>query len=333
MVPSSHRWRDAAVTGGWVLAVAAVYYGAARVGLPTAVLRDQVTPLWPPTGIALAFLCWLGPRALFGIALGAFLVNVTIGPSLPAVLAITAGNTLAPAVSFLLLQCTGFHVELDRFRDVLGLVFLGAFAGMSISATIGPAALVLSGAIPAAHFLSAASVWWTGDAMGVLTITPLLLVVRAYPWRARVRAARWLEAAGLVAATTAVTLLVMRTPVDVMFLVFPFLIWAALRFQLIGAVLCAPIVSVLAVGAAVDAAGPFTGLDLTAKMITLQAFNGSVVLTALLLAAITAERNRARHSLEHASTELDKLMHDLARATTLRADLRLSRARRTKSDS
>ncbi|MGH3374275.1 MAG: hypothetical protein ACRDP6_06020, partial [Actinoallomurus sp.] len=59
----------------------------------------------------------------------------------------------------------------------------------------------------------------------------------------------------------------------------------------------------------------------------------SVALTALLLAAIAAERNRARHSLAHASTELDKLMHDLARATTLPANLRPSGWRRTKSES
>lgn len=332
MVPWNSRWRRAAVLCGWVLAVAAVYYVAARIGLLTALVRGQVTPLWPPTGVALAFLCWLGPRALLGIALGAFLVNVTIGPSLPAVLVISAGNTLAPAVSYLLLRRTDFHAELDRFKDVLGLVFLGAFVGMSISATAGPAALFFARALPAADFVSTASVWWTGDAMGVLTITPLLLVIRAHPWRVRVPVRRWSEAVALVAATTAVTFLVMRTSVDLMFLIFPFLIWAALRFQLIGGVVCALVVSVLAVRAAVVAAGPFDGLDLTATMITLQAFNGSVTLTALLLAAITAERNRARRSLEQASAELDRLMRVLGPATTLSARLRLGQSHQPEPD-
>lgn len=307
----------------------ATYYAAARIGLAAALVRGQVTPLWPPTGIALALLCWFGPRALPSIALAAFLVNVTIGPTLPAVVLITAGNTLAPFVSYLLLRATGFHVALDRFRDVLGLVFLGAFAGMAVSSTIGPAALLVAGALPSAHYLSTASVWWTGDAMGVLTITPLLLVFRAHPWRTRVRVARWGEAVGLIAATTLVAFGVMRTSVDLMFLIFPFLIWAAMRFQLIGAVSCALIVSVLAIRAAVGMFGPFTGLDLTAKMITLQAFNGSVVLTALLLAAITAERNRARRSLEDASEQLDRLLHQLGPATTLSARLQLDHARRT----
>src|SRR4051794_13740023 len=147
--------------------MAATYYVAARIGLAAALVRGQVTPLWPPTGIALAFLCWFGPRALPAIALAAFAVNVTIGPTLPAVVLITAGNTLAPFVSYLLLRATGFHVSLDRFKDVIGLVFLGAFAGMAVSATIGSAALLVAGALPHAHYLSTASVWWTGDAIGV----------------------------------------------------------------------------------------------------------------------------------------------------------------------
>ncbi|MBO0827365.1 MAG: MASE1 domain-containing protein [Streptosporangiales bacterium] len=332
MVAGSSGWRRAAVFCGWALVVAAGYYTAARIGLPTALVDGQVTPLWPPTGVALVVLCWLGPRALPGIALGAFLVNVTLGPSLPAVLVITVGNTLAPAASYLLLRLTGFHVELDRFKDVLGLVFLGAFVGMSISAAVGSAALVFGSGLSPAHFVSAASVWWTGDAMGVLTITPLLLVVRAHPWRVRVRPARWAEAVVLVAVTSAVTFLVMSSAVDLMFLIFPFLIWSALRFQLFGGAVCALIVSVFAVRAAVVADGPFAGLDLTAKMITLQAFNGSVALTTLLLAAITAARNRAQRSLEQAGIELDRLMHVLGPATTLSARLRLARSQQPEPD-
>src|SRR5690606_32887439 len=143
----------------------------------------------------------------------AFLVNLPIGPTLPTVLAITAGNTLAPAHAYGLLRLTGFHVALDRFRDALALVFLGAFTGMLASATVGTGALVLSGALPAQLFLPTASVWWTGDAMGVLTVTPLLLVARTHPWRRRVRAARVVEVVGLFTVTTATTFLVMRTSV------------------------------------------------------------------------------------------------------------------------
>src|SRR5437763_554279 len=97
-----------------LLAVTAAYYASARLGLLLALVNGQVTPLWPPTGIALVCLLLLGVRVWPGIALGAFLVNLPIGPTLPAVLAISAGNTLAPVCAGLLLRRIGFRTELDR---------------------------------------------------------------------------------------------------------------------------------------------------------------------------------------------------------------------------
>src|SRR6266545_352052 len=91
-----------------ILAVAAAYYAAARFGLLLAVVRGQVTPLWPPTGIAMfALLVW-GLRTWPGITLGALLVNLPIGPSVPDVLVIAAGNTAAPVAAYLLLSRTGY---------------------------------------------------------------------------------------------------------------------------------------------------------------------------------------------------------------------------------
>ncbi|XCW06829.1 MASE1 domain-containing protein [Streptomyces sp. HUAS MG47] len=281
-----------------VLAVAATYYGAARIGLLQQLVREQVTPLWPPTGLALAALLVFGARVWPGIALGAFLVNVTLGPSVLAVLAIAAGNTLAPLGALFLLRRARFRPELDRLRDVLALIFLGALAGMLISSTIGTGALVLSGAVDAGDFWSTWSVWWTGDAMGVLVVTPFLLVLRRIRWPVRASPARWLEAAALAAGTLLVTLLATRTAhSSLLFLVSPCLIWAAFRFRLEGAAPCALAVSILAIMAAASGAGPFDDEDLFATMVTLQAFNGTTALTALLLAAVITERNRTHDEL------------------------------------
>ncbi len=159
-----------------VVLVAAAYILSAKLGLRLALVRGQVTPLWPPTGIGLACLLLMGMRCLPGIPLGAFAVNIALGPSLPVVLVITAGNTVAPLCAYLLLKQVGFRIELDRLRDAVALVFLGALGGMLLSATMGAGILYLTGALPASGFWAGWSVWWTGDAMGVLVITPLLLV-------------------------------------------------------------------------------------------------------------------------------------------------------------
>ncbi|MFG2646037.1 MASE1 domain-containing protein [Streptomyces sp. NPDC048370] len=292
-----------------ILAVAALYYGAARVGLLQQLVRDQVTPLWPPTGVALAGLLLLGLRVWPGIALGAFLVNVFLGPSVTAVLAITAGNTLAPVCAFLMLRRAGFRTELDRLRDVLALVFLGALAGMLISSTIGSGALVLSGALDASDFWPTWSVWWTGDAMGILVVTPFLLVLRTARWPLLAGPGRWFEAVALAVGTVLVTLLATRTPdSDLLFLVSPFLIWAAFRFRLAGAAPCALAVSTLAILSAAGDTGPFVDEDVFANMVTLQAFNGTTALTALLLAAVITERDTTHEEIERVCARLAEMV-------------------------
>ncbi|MFC9247639.1 MASE1 domain-containing protein [Streptomyces sp. NPDC057136] len=297
--------RQHKITALTILAVAVLYYATARLGLLQQLVRDQVTPLWPPTGIALAALLLFGLRIWPGIAVGALVVNISIGPTTASVLAIVAGNTLAPVCSYLLLRRTGFHNDLDRLRDALALVFLGALGPMLISATVGSGTLVLSGALPADGFWPTWSVWWTGDATGVLLVTPFLLVLRHARWPRDVGLAEWAEAAALVACTLTVTLLATASgSSSLLFLVFPFLIWAAFRFERAGAAPCALGVSMLAILAAGRETGPFAHRDLLTNMVTLQAFNGSLSLTALLLAALITERNRTHEEIQRLCVQL-----------------------------
>jgi integral membrane sensor domain MASE1 len=309
--------RRYAILAMWIFVVAAAYYAAATIGLRLAIVGGQVTPLWPPTGIALACLILFGSRVWPGITLGALAANITLGPTAAAVVAISVGNTLAPVCAYLLLKKVGFRRELDRLVDALALVFLGAFAGMLISATIGGATLMLSGAIPASRFWATWSVWWAGDAMGVLTVAPLLLVATRIRLPKKINPYRAAEAVALVSGTFAVTVFATSNSARLLFLVFPFLIWAALRFQLAGAVPCALIVSTVTILAAARGAAPFAGLSLATTMIVLQAFNGSVALTALLHAAITAERDRARQDVEDACAQLAQAVNLLSQGRPL----------------
>ncbi|MGH3655855.1 MAG: MASE1 domain-containing protein [Micromonosporaceae bacterium] len=286
-----------------ILAVTAGYFGAAQIGLELAVFRDQVTPLWPPTGVALAALFVLGPGIWPGITLGALLVNLPIGPSAPGVLLISLGNTLAPLASYLLLRATEFWPELERLRDALALG-VAAFTGTLASATIGSLTLLREGSVPSEEFWPIWSVWWTGDAMGILVVAPLLLTLRTVRWRTVLTGRRWLEGAALLILTVVVTAAVTSTARPGLFLVFPLLIWAALRFQLLGATPCALIISVYAVAAAVWHIGPFADQETVSTMVTLQAFNGAVALTGLLLAAVTVERDKAHQTIHRAVGQL-----------------------------
>ncbi|MFI6769081.1 MASE1 domain-containing protein [Streptomyces sp. NPDC050355] len=305
-------WRQR-VTLVQILATAGIYYGSAQLGLLQEIVRGQVTPLWPPTGIALTALLLFGVRMWPGIALGAFLVNVSLGPSLLVVLAIVAGNTVGPVLSYRLLGRVGFHKELDRLRDALALVVLGALTGMLVSSTAGSGVLVLSGALPASGFWPTWAVWWTGDAMGVLVITPVLLLLSTARWplTSRVPLLRWAEAVLLVGCTFTVTVLAVSSSMNLLFLVSPCLMWAAFRFERAGAAPCALLVSTVAIVAAAQGSGPFALHDLFTNMVTLQAFNGITALTALLLAAVITERRNTQRQILQVVVQLSEAVTQL----------------------
>lgn len=301
--------------------VGVTYYVAARIGLLQELVNGQVTPLWPPTGIALVGLLLFGLRTWPGIAVAALAVNMSIGP-LSAAVAISVGNTLAPVCAFFLLRRVGFRIELDRRRDALALILLAAMAGMAVSATIGAGTLTLTGAIAPAEFAATWSVWWTGDAMGVLVVAPFLLALRAVRSTRtlrEIRLWRWIEFAALLAGTFVVTAIATRTTPNVVFLVSPFLIWAALRFQLAGAAPCALVVSVVTIQAVASGSVPFAGTDLLTSMVILQAFNATAALTALILSSIIAERNQAYAQVEVACVRLAEVVNKLDRGRLVTA--------------
>ncbi|MFB7914529.1 MASE1 domain-containing protein [Streptomyces sp. NPDC056061] len=295
------------------LAVAAAYYASGGLGLipGVAVHGAAVTPLWPPTGIALSALILLGPGVWPGIALGSLCVVSTLSDSVSVLTCVVvAGNTLAPVCSYLMLRRAGFRRELDRLRDGFVLVFLGALVGMTISATVGTCMLVVDDDLPLRGFWPVWTAWWSGDAMGVLVVTPLLLTVRA----ARMPRAddRWGEACLLGVAAVAVSLVATRTSLEMIYLVFPLLVWAALRFQLAGSAPCAFLVSVMAAVAGVQGVGPFVGHSVLHVMVNLAVFNGCVALTALLLAAVVTEQSNIRRRIEQACEELADVVERLA---------------------
>ncbi|WP_170994599.1 MASE1 domain-containing protein [Streptomyces sp. BPSDS2] len=309
----SKEARRRAVYVAQVLGVAGAYYLSGRLGLMRQVVVDGavVTPLWPPTGIALAALLCLGTRVWPGIALGTLVTVSEIGDAFTVSrLAIMFGNTIAPLASYALLRKVGFRSELVRLRDGVCLVFLGAFAGMLISATLGSLTLLLDDKVPPGRFWLVWASWWAGDAMGVLVVTPVLLVLRQV--RRPQPGDRWLEASVLAAVVVLSSLIATRSSLGMIYLVFPVIIWAALRFQLPGSAPCALVVSVLAILAGTDALGPFAGHSLMEIMANLSLLNGCVALTALLLGAIVAEHRNIRRETEHAVEELEALVEQLA---------------------
>ena len=214
--------------------LAVVYYVAAKLSLRLAVVGRNVTPLWPPTGIAFVAFLVFGRRMWPAIALGAFLVNLPITPNALAAVVTAAGNTLAPLLAATLVHAVGFRRQIDRWRDAFAIVFLGALLAMTVSATIGTTTLLVTNQIQSSHYLTTWAVWWTGDAMGVLVVAPFLLVLPDLV-RWRPRAAEWVEWVVTLLVIGLVAVGVTSSEVRMLSVVIPLLVWTAWRFQLRGA--------------------------------------------------------------------------------------------------
>lgn len=295
-----------------VAVVAIVYWGVARLSLNVALVHGQVTPIWPPTGIALVTFLLLGRRMWPAVALAAFAVNLPLGPSPVGAALIACGNTVAPLVATELLRRADFHREVDRMRDAVAIVVLGALLGMTVSATIGSSVLTLAGAVPTTKFASTWAVWWAGDAMGVLLVAPMLLSfvprpgLRPLGWR------RSVELTVLLVAVGVVTYFLFENQFRLEYLVLPLIAVAAWRFRLRGAAPAALIAAVIAAWSAVNGVGPFASENLLEKMVTLQAFNVSLSLASFLLAAFADTRERG--------DELARLYHSASLAIAAKND-------------
>jgi signal transduction histidine kinase/ActR/RegA family two-component response regulator len=279
------------------LAVAAVYFGAGKVGLSLASLAEQITLVWPPTGIALAAVLLFGYRVWPGIALGAFLVNVASQEPPLVAAGIALGNSLEALIGAVLLQrLISFRNTLERLKDALGLIILAAILTTAVSASVGVAALCLGRLQPWTAYPYLWSEWWLGDAMGNLVIAPVILSWASLN-RARWNAWRIAEALALSVGLTAVSAIVFLawgvapvTDYPFEYAVFPFVIWAALRLGQVGSSSATCIALAIAVGGTVHGSGPFARPNTHTSLIVLQIYMAVVAVTALLLSAAMTER-------------------------------------------
>jgi signal transduction histidine kinase len=301
-LPQQGRYGASVRVLSQLAAVAIAYWAAARLSLDVAVVHGQVTPVWPPTGIALVALLVFGRRMWPAIFVGALAVNLPLGPTPLGAVVIAAGNTLAPLFANELLRLVGFRLELDRMRDAIAMIGLAALVGMSVSATFGTSVLVVSGAVGSSSFWPTWTVWWTGDAMGVLLVAPFLLSLMPTVSAPRLT---WRSAAELVLLLVGigiVTFVLFQNHLRLEYLVFPLIMVAAWRFRLRGAAPAALLASGIAIWSAVQGTGPFVTETLVQKMVTLQVFNVCVALTSFVLASfVTAYKRQEQMTVLYAA--------------------------------
>lgn len=191
----SGHWRGPAVEGMRHIVLALSFGLLAWMSAGLFSLGAVGSIVWPPAGLALAFLLLGGPRYWPGIFLGS-LAAALIGGShpLPATLS-AAGNALSAWLACRLAQSRFPTLPtLSSLGDFTGLLLVGAAAAV-VSAVFGVGGYALHGAVAPERVLHRMLLWWQGDLLGILLLTPALLL--AAPRRGRwppfgLRWAAWL---------------------------------------------------------------------------------------------------------------------------------------------
>lgn len=301
-----HGWRF----GAAFAAVFAAYSLSGELGLSLAAISPQVSPVWPPTAVALAAVLLLGGAVAPAVALGALLVNYRSGAPLGAAVGIGVGNMLEALLGAWLLRRSGFRPSLSSARDVLLLAGLAAALSTTVSATIGVLCLRAAGLVQPGLTASAWWTWWLGDAMGDLVFAPLLLTL-AVP-RVHTGPTRRSEAVIVLVLVAVAGLLVFVGPFGAQphlsYLVAPLLVWSALRLDQPYTAAAVVIAAALAIwGARREAAG-LTGPALNQRLLLLQTFLGVMSVASLALGAVEAERRRALAALRRSEEELRRAL-------------------------
>ena len=154
-----------------------IYFAVAKASLAFASINPSASPIWPPTGLAVAVVLIRGNRILTAVALGAFAANLATTGSVGSSLAIALGNALEAGVAVYLMS--KWAQGREAFSSPSGIVkfaIIVTAVATPVSATIGVAALISAGYAEPANFLHIWSTWWLGDIAGALIVAPVIVL-------------------------------------------------------------------------------------------------------------------------------------------------------------
>jgi PAS domain S-box-containing protein len=296
------------------IGIAFSYWVAVAIGKAFSIYTQgetkfPITPFWPAAGIALAAILIFGNEALWGIALGLILssdLHVLHGS-----LFIFGGKIIAPFVGAYALRKSGFRNNIDRSRDVLLLLLVGATISPLISATTSTLTHVLINKIVWADFAMHWIVRFLGDALGIAVVVSLVFIVyhRAYDecnTRLKTEAAISLVVVGFL------FWLVFSRPVSSQFHELPYAISALIllllqRFRQSFGVAAIALLTLITCWGTAAGSGPFANDKFFFEIGSLFIFLNTMTICLLMISAVIRERELAETALQASDSDLRSL--------------------------
>lgn len=213
------------------------YFFAGKIGQQLAVPNHNVAAFWLPAGISLGVILLAGNRVWPGIFLGSLLVNITSARSILASMGVALDSTLEALVAAYLVNKFAHGMNaFFKVRDVLRFAFFAGMLAPALCATLGVSLLCAVGICRWTDFALLWSTWWIGDMLGVLLLTPFIVLLLGHEHH-YLGVSELFELTLLISGLILVCVLNFGPPLvpwllgsGSLFLCAPLLAWSALRF-------------------------------------------------------------------------------------------------------
>jgi signal transduction histidine kinase len=311
-----------------IIGVALLYYLSARLGYFLAFENTTALPTWPPSGIAFALIILLGRSAWPGITIGALVANIMAywnNPNLGAQSIITIssfialGNTLEAVIgNYLMKAWIKDAYPFRHAKNAFRFLFVALFVCL-IGAGIGAASLFYNNVITIDTLLRSLFSWWIGNVVGILLFTPFILAI-AQGMKQKIKPKKFLEIGIFLFSVICIYSLLQVDYLSVTlerslpFLVLPFLLWLAFRFELIVAIAGVLTTALVSVYYTTINNGPFVLSTPDDSMLLLQIFIGVISITTLILSATVKERIDVQYQLLEFNENLEAMVEERTRA-------------------
>src|SRR6478609_11724949 len=296
-----------------LILVGIAYFTFAGLGLHLASINPSATPIWPPTGLAIAAILLWGPRIAPAIFIAAFLINQVTAGSIFTSLAIAGGNTLEAVIAgYLVGRWANGEQVFDTPTGIAKFTLISLAATM-VSATIGVSSLTVAGYAEVSSFISVWLTWWLGDLAGALVVTPVVVLwANSNPaslTQPQITGTGLTYLAAVAAGVIAFSPLLQQTTLHdaVIFVVILPLLWASLRQGPRDTATVALIISAFAVWCTAMQCGPFAKPSLNDSFIMSLSFMISAAVLSLALSTDVAVRRRIENQQRQRALETEVL--------------------------
>lgn len=275
-----------------------------------AVPNNMVAPLWLPSGFALAMMLWWGPRVSFAILISELIVTALLGNIhswqnwVVAIIAGAGAALQAYAGAWLIEKFTHTKIPFHTVSDVFIFVFGAGFLVSLINTTIGTTSLVLFGLLPPSEFFNNWYIWWIGDAVGVIVITPIVMIW--YHAKININKKQLIEFVILTLLLGVTIGMIRLLHYPLTYILIPFCVWAAIRFGTELAVIVAFLVATSVLWLQIQGYKEFQVVSISKSLLFLQAYVAVIFFTTLVLSAVLTERKKAQQELIKSNLELEE---------------------------